>query len=98
MNLNSFWGKKILLTSHNSAEYSEIINALKHKVEIDKEAEFNESIEYLSRSIKRDVLTKLYGEKAVYRQIVLKTDSYIKKAVEMLTSTGEYSSILEPGS
>lgn len=84
--------------SNKTTEYSEVLNTLKRQVEIDKEAEFDESIEYLSRSIRRDILTKLYGEKAVYRQIVLKTDPYIKKAVEILTSTGEYTGILESGS
>lgn len=78
-------------------EYSELLNDLKHQVEIDKQGEFDESVEYLSRSIKRDMLTKLHGEKAVYRQIVLKTDPCLKKAVEMLTSVDEYSSILESG-
>ena len=89
--------KNTIEQANKTAEYSELLDDLKQKVEIDKQREFDESIEYLSRSIKRDILTKLYGEKAVYRQIVLKTDPCVKKAVETLTSTDAYSNILESG-
>ncbi|MCD6162130.1 MAG: PDZ domain-containing protein [candidate division Zixibacteria bacterium] len=77
-------------------EYAAIIEKLEKQIELDKEKQFNESIDHIKRSIKRDILTKLYGEKAVYRQNVLKQDKYIDKAVEILSSPKEYSAVLQP--
>lgn len=77
-------------------EYADLISGLEQQIEIDKEKQFDSSRDYIKRSIKRDILTKLYGEKAVYRQNVLKDDPYLKKAVDLLTSQQEYSSLLSP--
>jgi len=63
-------------------------------IQAEKENEFGESIDYIKKGIKRDILTRMYGESAVYEQIVLKTDPYVKKAVEILGSPKEYTSIL----
>jgi len=77
-------------------DYSSLIESLENQIELDKALLFDESSDYIKRSIKRDILTKLYGEKAVYRQNVLKTDKYVLKAVEMLTAPQDYASILQP--
>jgi len=76
--------------------YSSLIANLENQIEKDKIEEFDKSFDYIKRSIKRDILTKLYGEKAVYRQNVLKTDKYVQKAIEILTSPKEYAGILSP--
>ncbi len=80
--------------SGKSSLYADEIALLRNEIKADKERQFEESIDYIKRSIKRDILTRLYGEKAVYRQIVLKTDPYLNKAVEILKSPKEYSAIL----
>ena len=77
-------------------EYADAVARMKEQIELDKQHQFDESLDYIKRSIKRDMLTKLYNEKAVYRQNVLKTDPYVDKAVELLTSQKEYSSVLTP--
>lgn len=77
-------------------QYAAIIEELEKQIEIDKELQFDKSIDHIKKSMKRDILTKLYGEKAVYRQNVIKTDRYIDKAVEILASPKEYSSVLQP--
>ena len=56
--------------------------------------EFTQSIDYIKRSIKRDILTRLYGENEVYQQVVLKTDPYVQKAVDIISSPKEYAGIL----
>jgi len=45
--------------------------------------------------MKRDMLTRLYGQKAVYEQVVLKTDRHIQKALDLLKNKEEYRNILE---
>ncbi len=67
---------------------------MKSVIEKDKETEFTQSIDYMKRSIKRDILTRLYGENEVYQQVVLKTDPYVRKAVDIISSPKEYAGIL----
>jgi hypothetical protein len=67
---------------------------IREKIKIEKDKEFDENIDYIKRGIKRDILTRLYGESAVYENVVLKTDPYVKKAVELLSAPEEYASIL----
>jgi hypothetical protein len=45
--------------------------------------------------LKRDILNNLYGEKAFYEQVLLKTDPFIKKALEILTNEKEYKKLLK---
>jgi carboxyl-terminal processing protease len=70
------------------------IEKLRAAVVAHKENEFSQSLDYIKRSIKRDVLTRLYGETEVYKQVVLKFDPYIEKAVGILSSPRDYAGIL----
>lgn len=88
--------KETIEEMEKTEQYAAIIEELEKQIEIDKELQFDKSIDHIKRSMKRDILTKLYGEKAVYRQNLLKTDRYIDKAVEILASPKEYSSVLQP--
>ncbi len=60
------------------------------QIEHEKEQEFNRSIPYIKRGIKREIVRNLFGEKELYRQIVLKTDPAVLKAVEILLNNEEY--------
>lgn len=75
-------------------EFSEEFVRIEQLLHTDKDDEFDRSLDYIKRGIKRDILTRLHGESAVYDQIVLQTDLYVKEAVEILVSPGEYASIL----
>jgi carboxyl-terminal processing protease len=88
--------EKTINDEKKTDQYASAVAAMRKQIEIDKEQQFTESTDYIKRSIKRDILTNLFGEKAVYRQILLKNDPYVDKAVSLLTSPKEYSSILEP--
>lgn len=90
--------EKTIVEQKKENEYAKPLADIRAQIELDKEQQFNQSLDYIHRSIKRDILTNLYGEKAVYRQILLKTDPYVDKAVSLLTSPKEYSAILEPDS
>lgn len=68
---------------------------IRASIEEIKEREFNESLDQIKKSIKRDILTKLYGEKALYEQVVLKNDKYVQKALEVLQDKKIYASILK---
>jgi carboxyl-terminal processing protease len=88
--------KEAIKESGKEADYASYFESLDKQIQLDKEKEFDNSLDHIKRSIKRDILTKLYGEKAVYRQNVLKGDDYVMKAVDILTSPKEYVGILHP--
>ena len=67
---------------------------MRAKIASQKQNEIDDNIDFVKRGIKRDILTRLHGESAVYEQITLKTDPYVLKAVEILSTPEEYTSIL----
>ncbi len=73
------------------------IDELRRIIEIEKEKDFDKSREYIARRVKREVIRKQFGERGVYEEMVLKTDPYVLKALEVLGSTEDYSKLLEPG-
>jgi carboxyl-terminal processing protease len=70
------------------------IQNIRAKIENEKKKEFDKNIVYIKRGIKRDILTRLYGESAVYQNIIMVSDPYVKKAAELLSTPEEYASIL----
>jgi len=87
--------EKTIKAQEDGERYQETLKNLKKLVEEDKEKDFDQSLSYIKRSIKRDILNSLYGEKAVYEQVLLKDDPYVKKALEILTTKDKYLSILK---
>jgi carboxyl-terminal processing protease len=87
--------EKTIKAQEDGERYQEALKNLKKLVEEDKEKDFDQSLSYIKRSIKRDILNSLYGEKAVYEQVLLKDDPYVKKALEILTTKDKYLSILK---
>jgi carboxyl-terminal processing protease len=80
---------------NKSEMFSKAIADMQQLTEKDKEDDFEESIEYIKNSLKRDILNNLYGEKAYYEQVLFKTDPFIQKAYEILTNEKEYRKLLE---
>ncbi len=76
--------------------FQDEIEDLRQLVEAEKEQDLMESREWIERSIKREIIRKLYGEKGVYEEMVLKTDPYVTKALEILHNQDHYGKILEP--
>ncbi|MGB8656412.1 MAG: S41 family peptidase [Candidatus Zixiibacteriota bacterium] len=78
-----------------SEMFSKSLAEMEQLIEKDKADDFEKSVEYIKTSLKRDILSNLYGERAFYEQLLLKTDPYIKKAFEILTNEKEYQKILK---
>jgi carboxyl-terminal processing protease len=87
--------EKTIKAQEDGLRYQETLNNLKKLLGEDKEKDFDKSLSYIKRSIKRDILNSLYGEKAVYEQVLLKDDPYVKKALEILTTKDKYLTILK---
>ena len=66
-------------------------------VEQEKDRDFESSIEYIKRAIRREIISSVAGERGVYEQIVLKHDKAVEKALEILKTPGEYSKLIKEG-
>jgi len=78
--------------------YGQCIEELKGAVEKEKRSDFQESLDYIKRSIKRDILGNKFGEAAVYEECFTRTDPCIREAIEILSSKDKYTSILQESS
>jgi len=77
--------------------FEQDINELRALVETEKKNDFEKSNDYISKSIRREVIRKQFGDKGVYEELVLKSDPYVRKAIEILKQREEYSKLLEAG-
>jgi len=66
-------------------------------VQAEKEADFDRSNEYIRRSIKREIVSSVFGERGVYEDVLFKSDKTLLKAVEILGGDGEYSRLINEG-
>jgi carboxyl-terminal processing protease len=78
-----------------SEMFAGAVEDLEGLVDQEKADDFDESIDYITRSLKRDILNNLYGQKAYYEEVLLKTDPYIQKAYQILTDESEYLGMLK---
>jgi carboxyl-terminal processing protease len=77
--------------------FEEDIEELRAIIESEKDNDFDESKDYIRRSIKREIVLKQFGERGFYEEVLLQTDAYVKKALEVLKAKNEYSKLLESG-
>ena len=73
------------------------LDSMRVLVQKDKENDFDESLYYIKRTIKREIVASIAGERGVYEQIVLKTDKAVSRAIEILSAPDKYSEILSEG-
>ncbi|MEZ5358894.1 MAG: S41 family peptidase [Candidatus Zixiibacteriota bacterium] len=89
--------KDVVAEEEKEDLFSESLKQLEGLVEKEKEADFDRSLDYIKRSIRREVLTKLYGQRGLYEGIVLKSDPVVKQALELITNDKEYSNVITEG-
>jgi len=71
------------------------LQELKKVIQKSKENDFTNSLDYIKKAIKRDILISLYGEKGYYEEVLLKTDPVVKKAAEILSDKAGYRKLLK---
>ena len=87
--------EKNITNSKDKDTFEQILKELKTVIQKSKEDDFKNSLDYIKKAIKRDVLYSLYGEKGYYEEIVLKTDPAVKKALKILSDKGKYKKLLK---
>ncbi len=78
-----------------SEETMQALEQFRKQLQKEQEREFEQSHEYIVRAIRREIISKNWGEQERYRQIVLGTDPEIKKAEEIILDREEYSNYLK---
>jgi carboxyl-terminal processing protease len=79
------------------ATFNALLDSLQVAIELVKKQDFEESREYISRAIKREVVQSIAGERGFYEQLVLKGDKTVLKAVEVLQAPNEYARLITEG-
>lgn len=87
--------EKNINSEKDKDSFTPVLAELKKVIQKSKENDFDNSLDYIKKAIKRDILYSLYGEKAYYEEILLKTDPGVKKAVEILSNKTEYRKLLK---
>lgn len=86
-----------IASEEKTDEFAAPIAELELLIEKEKLHDFDKSEDYIRRTIKREIVASIAGERGVYDQIVLRTDKAVKKAVEILSSPDEYSRLILEG-
>lgn len=89
--------KEVVKDEEKEVLFDASLESLTGLVAEEKEHDFERSIDYIKRSIRREVITKLFGQTGMYEEIVLKTDSDVKAALELILDDDEYKQVLENG-
>jgi carboxyl-terminal processing protease len=73
------------------------IEKFEDQIKKEKEADLANSIGYIKKAIKRELMAKKSGERGVYEEVILKKDPGILKALELLNNAEEYGRLLQAG-
>jgi carboxyl-terminal processing protease len=66
-------------------------------IDKEKEADFEKSLDYIKKALKREIVSKIAGERGIYEEVILETDPSVLRAIELLKNRNEYARILEEG-
>lgn len=66
-------------------------------IDREKQADFDRSLDYIKRAIRREIVSAMSGERGVYEQIVLRSDKTVQKALGILQAPKEYSKLITEG-
>ncbi len=89
--------KETIAKEGKDSVFNSMVDSLYTLIEEEKDREFDESIDYIRKTIKREVVAAIAGERGVYEHVVLKNDPAVKKAVEILTHDNEYTKLITKG-
>ena len=89
--------KEIVKEEAKDSTYAAVIGDLDNLIMKEKNADFEKAIDYIKKAIRREIITKIGGERALYEQYILKTDPSILQAMKLLKSKDDYARILSTG-
>jgi len=75
--------------------FSASLDELEQLIEKEKDQDFKRSEPYIKRAIKREIITKLYGQTGMYEEMILKSDPAVREALDLIMNDDNYSGILK---
>lgn len=86
--------KEVVKDENKEEMFGASFDQMTKLIETEKDTDFERSKDYIRRSIKREIVTKLSGEQGLYRAVILKTDPAVQKALTLLQDEKEYSRLI----
>ncbi len=77
--------------------FAQSLGEMDRLVETEKSQDFDKSVPYIKRALKREVVSSIAGERGRYEHTILPVDPTIREAVRILTTEGEYGNIITKG-
>ncbi|MEE9443636.1 MAG: S41 family peptidase [candidate division Zixibacteria bacterium] len=74
------------------------IENLEALIEKEKEVDLERSVDYIKRSVKREIFAKLYGQRGLYEGIIHKYDRTVLKALELILDDEKFTNTIRDGS
>ncbi|MDD4050287.1 MAG: S41 family peptidase [candidate division Zixibacteria bacterium] len=86
--------KEVIKDENKEQEFTTPLESMAAMVAKEKDADFERSKDYIKRAIKRDMISKLFGQTGLYEEVILKTDPDVQKALQLLQNNAEYSKLM----
>ncbi len=86
--------KKTVKDENAETAFEGTIKTLEAEIAVEKDRDFDRSIPYIKKAIQREILASMGGERAVYENVILKTDNAVTQAVKILSSPKEYGRLI----
>ncbi|MDH4158553.1 MAG: S41 family peptidase, partial [candidate division Zixibacteria bacterium] len=86
--------KELVASEEKNETFAQPIEQLEALIESEKYADFNKSLDYIKRTIKREIVASIAGERGVYEKIVMAYDPAVLNAIEILTTPERYSQLI----
>jgi carboxyl-terminal processing protease len=88
---------EIVTEDNKEAIYSDALGGLRSLIEKEKIADFENSRDYMKRALKREIVSKIAGQRGVYEEVILKTDRAVLSALELLKDKEQYTKSISEG-
>jgi carboxyl-terminal processing protease len=89
--------KEVIEEESKDSLYQSALDNFEQLIELEKSGDFDKSKDYIYRALKREIVSKIDGQRGIYEEIILKTDQGILQAIDLLLNTEEYSRVLTQG-
>ncbi|MCP4704596.1 MAG: S41 family peptidase [candidate division Zixibacteria bacterium] len=89
--------KEAISDEEKDSLYMPALGQFEELITKEKEQDFTNSTDYIKKAIKREITSKISGQRGVYEEIILKTDDAILDAIKLLQDPEEFTRVLESG-
>ncbi|MDX9857308.1 MAG: S41 family peptidase [candidate division Zixibacteria bacterium] len=89
--------EKTINDQERTTSFDAALAEMRRLVDEEKARDFDNSMDYIKRAIKREVVSSIAGETGVYNEIVLKQDKAVQDALRLLQTPKEYGRLIQEG-